>query len=306
MANLEDMRYTPDSKSPFGSGSSLHFKLIFCLIASIGFLAFENREASTAQRVPFAALVEPVRQLVSGPASIFRKLSDWSTSQRDLIAENRRLREEALLLQGQQLRFEALEQENNRLRGLLDSTFKVGDQVLIAEPLLINIVPYENLLVVNKGERHGVRAGQAVVDGKGLVGQVLRVTGRTSDIVMITDPTHATPVQINRTGLRTIAVGNGRTDRLDLPYLPGNADIEPGDLLVTSGLDGVFPAGYPVAHIMARPEGDAAASRTVAIPVARLDHNREVLIVRTDTTPLLRIPEKSESPETPISEKHDR
>jgi rod shape-determining protein MreC len=305
MSSPQVMRYTPDSKSLFGSGSTLHFKLIFCLIASIGFLAFENREASTAQRVPFAALVEPVRQLVSGPASIFQKLSDWSTSQRDLVAENRRLREEALLLQGKQLRFEALEQENNRLRGLLDSTFKVGDQVLIAEPLLINIVPYENLLVVNKGERHGVKAGQAVVDGKGLVGQVLRVTGRTSDIVMITDPSHATPVQINRTGLRTIAVGNGRTDRLDLPYLPGNADIEPGDLLVTSGLDGVFPAGYPVAQIIARPEGDPSATRTLAVPVARLDHNREVLIVRTDTTPLLRVPDKSESPGAESAAPHD-
>lgn len=289
------MRYPPVTRSLFGSAPSLHIKLIFCIVASISFLAFENREASTAQRVPFAALVEPVRHLVSGPASLFRRLSDWTTQQSSLIAENRKLREEALLLQGHQLRFEALEQENNRLRGLLDNTFKVGDQVLIAEPLLINIVPYENLLVVNKGERHGVRAGQAVVDGHGVVGQVLRVTSRTADIVMITDPSHATPVQINRTGLRTLAVGNGRTDRIDLPYLPGNADMEPGDLLVTSGLDGVFPEGYPVARIIVRPEGDSGPTRTVAVPVARLDHNREVLIVRTDTTPLLRIPDKSEA-----------
>ena len=288
------MRYAPESRSLFGNGPSSHVKLIFCIVASIGFLAFENREASTAQRVPFAALVEPVRHLVSGPAGLFRKLSNWTTQQSDLIAENRRLRDEALLLQGKQLRFEALEQENNRLRGLLDNTFKVGDQVLIAEPLLINIVPFENLVVVNKGERHGVKAGQAVVDGNGLVGQVLRVTSRTSDIVMITDPSHATPVQVNRTGLRTIAVGNGSTDRLELPYLPGNADVEPGDLLVTSGLDGVFPAGYPVAQILARPEGQTGITRTIAVPVARLDHNREVLIVRTDATPLLRIPDKTE------------
>ena len=289
------MRYSPDNRPLFGNEPSLHIKLIFCVLASIGFLAFEYREASTAQRVPFAVLVEPVRHLVSGPAGLLKRISNWSTQQSDLIAENKRLRDESLLLQGKQLRFEALEQENNRLRGLLDNTFKVGDQVLIAEPLLINIVPYENLLVVNKGERHGVKAGQAVVDGNGLVGQVLRVTSRTSDIVMITDPSHATPVQVNRTGLRSIAVGNGSTDRLDLPYLPGNADVEPGDLLVTSGLDGVFPAGYPVAQIVARPEGITGITRTLAVPVARLDHNREVLIVRSDATPLLRIPEKSES-----------
>jgi rod shape-determining protein MreC len=207
-----------------------------------------------------------------------------------LIAENQRLKEEALVLKGRQLKFEALEAENIRLRGLLDSTFKVGDQVLIAEPLAINVVPYENLIVVNKGSRFGVAPGQAVVDGNGVVGQVLRVTPNTADVVMITDPSHAIPVQVNRNGLRTIAVGKGRTDWLELPHLSGNADIKPGDLLVTSGLGGVFPAGYPVARVIAAPSGVANG----AAPIARLDHNRELLVVRSDSTPLPRIPEKTD------------
>lgn len=280
------MRVPKDSRLPLSGGPIIPLKLLLALVAGLGLLTFERREATTLHRTPVSLVVEPLKTTLSAPLSALRDARDWLILKEDLIEENRRLREEALLLQGRQLRFEALEQENMRLRGLLDSTFKVGDQVLIAEPLFIHIAKSENLFVVNKGKRHGVRLGQAVVDGKGLVGQVLRVAGRTADIILITDPSHATPVQVNRTGLRTLAVGTGRTDELGLPYLPGKADLEPGDLLVTSGLDGIFPEGYPVARLEARPEGGIQA-----IPVARLDHNREVLIVRTDATPQLRLPE---------------
>jgi len=245
-------------------------------------------------RLPFAMIVEPVRQMVHAPAHFFEKVSEFGSSHSELASENQRLKEEALLLKGKQLKFEALEQENIRLRGLLDSTFKVGDQVLIAEPLSINIVPYENLVVVNKGSRYGIQPGQAVVDGNGVVGQVLRVTTHHADVVMITDPSHAIPVQINRNGLRTIAVGTGAADRLKLPYLAGSADVRPGDLLVTSGLGGVFPAGYPVARIGAQPSENQGAGRLEAIPVAQLDRNRELLVVRTDSSPLPRIPDKSD------------
>lgn len=287
------MRALSHTKPQFANGSSLHIKLAICLTASLVLLAIDHREAVNMPRLPFAAIVEPVRQAVHVPARFFQKVSELGSSQSELASENQRLKEEALLLKGKQLRFEALEQENTRLRGLLDSTFKVGDQVLIAEPLSINIVPYENLVVVNKGSRYGIEPGQAVVDGNGVVGQVLRVTTHNADVVMITDPSHAIPVQINRNGLRTIAVGTGETDHLKLPYLAGNADVQPGDLLVTSGLGGVFPAGYPVARIVLQPSGDQGSGKLVAIPVAQLDRNRELLVVRSDSTPLPRIPDKT-------------
>ncbi|MEY2681412.1 MAG: hypothetical protein RL661_1643 [Pseudomonadota bacterium] len=288
------MRALSHTKPPFASGSSLHLKLALCLAASLVLLAIDHREAVTMPRLPFAMIVEPVRQMVHAPARFFEKVSEFGSSHSELASENQRLKEEALLLKGKQLKFEALEQENIRLRGLLDSTFKVGDQVLIAEPLSINIVPYENLVVVNKGSRYGIQPGQAVVDGNGVVGQVLRVTTHHADVVMITDPSHAIPVQINRNGLRTIAVGTGAADRLKLPYLAGSADVRPGDLLVTSGLGGVFPAGYPVARIGAQPSENQGAGRLEAIPVAQLDRNRELLVVRTDSSPLPRIPDKSD------------
>lgn len=284
------MRVQTLTKTQFAMRSTLHFKLALCICASLVMLAIEQRGEVTDQRVPFSAMVAPIRQMVSGPARLVRKLRELGASQTELVAENQRLREESLVLRGRQLKFAALEAENIRLRGLLDSTFKVGDQVLIAEPLAINVVPYENLIVVNKGSRFGIAAGQAVVDGNGVVGQVLRVTPNSADVVMITDPSHAIPVQVNRNGLRTLAMGTGRTDRLELPYLSGNADIKPGDLLVTSGLGGVFPAGYPVARVITAPTGIGYG----AAPIARLDHNRELLVVRSDSTPLPRIPDKTE------------
>lgn len=290
------MRLQKDSQPRLGGDPGLFIRLVFTLIASLGFLAYEHREASML-RTPFLLVVEPLRQMVSAPLDMFERSSEWFENQEALRLENHRLREEALMLRGKQLRFEALEQENSRLRGLLDNTFKLGDQVLIAEPLLIRVVPYEHLFVVNKGERHGVREGQAVVDGNGLVGQVFKVSSSTADVILMTDPSHATPVEVNRTGLRTLAVGTGETDHLDLPYLPANADLEPGDLLVTSGLDGVFPEGYPVAQIIVRPETSSGTAQKIAVPIARLDHNREVLIVRTDETPLSRVPSIEAVPE---------
>ena len=293
------MRDLSHSRSLFASNSSLHLKLILCLGASLALLALENRGETTAHRLPLAAVVDPIRSLVNTPARLLRQLSADKVEATDLAAENQRLREEALLLRGRQLKFEALEQENTRLRGLLDSTFKIGEQVMIAEPLAINIVPYENLIAVNKGSRHGIKPGQAVIDGNGVVGQVLRVTPNNADVVMITDPSHAIPVQVNRSGLRTVAMGTGNSDRLDLPFLAGSADIRAGDLLVTSGMGGGFPAGYPVARMVSVTEGPGTASRLRAEPLARLDHNRELLIVHSDSTPISRSPHSSASSENP-------
>lgn len=272
---------------------SLHVKLTLCLSASLALIAIETRDNLALPLQPFSLVVEPLRQAVHMPVHVLQKALELTRKQSELASENHRLQQEALLLKGKQLRFEALEQENIRLRGLLDSTFKVGNQVLIAEPLSINVVPYENLVVVNKGSRYSIQPGQVVVDGDGVVGQVLRVTTHHADVVMITDPSHATPVQINRNGLRTVAVGTGKIDRLDLPYLAGSADLQPGDLLVTSGLGGGFPAGYPVARMVLLPSGKEGASKLEAVPVAQLDRNRELLIVRSDSMPLPRIPDQS-------------
>lgn len=170
---------------------------------------------------------------------------------------------------------------------MLENSFKLGEQVLVAELLSVNMAPYEHIVVVNKGTRFGVHPQQPVMDANGVVGQVFRALPFTSDIMLITDPNHAIPVQVNRNGLLTIAVGSGQINRLILPYLPNNADIRPGDLLITSGLGGTFPQGYPVAVV------DEFTSQTnkpfatvTATPKAMLDRNRELMIVWSDSTPI--------------------
>jgi len=214
-------------------------------------------------------------------------------SHTQMLEENARLREEALLLKAKLLKFAALEQENLRLRGLLDTSFKLGEQVMIAELLEVNLVPYEHVVMINKGSRFGVYPGQPVMDANGVVGQVLRVAAYSAEVILITDPNHAIPVQVNRNGLRTIAQGTGQIDRLSLPYLNGSADIRPGDLLVTSGMGGIFPQGYPVATVTAAAAAaqGSSSAKFGATPVALLDRNRELLLVWSKPDPIPRVPE---------------
>lgn len=200
-------------------------------------------------------------------------------SYQTLTRENERLREEDTLLKARLLKLDALEQETLRLRALLDSSFRLGEQYLIAELLHVRISPHEQVIVVNKGSRYGVYPGQAVIDAKGVAGQVLRVTPYTADVVLITDSSHAIPVQVNRNGVRTIAQGTGKASWLALPYLEPNADVKPGDLLITSGMGGLFPAGYPVGVVADASTTDAPPGRLVAVPIAELDRTREFLMV---------------------------
>ena len=168
--------------------------------------------------------------------------------------------------------------EQARLRELLDSSFEVGEKVLVAELMSVNLDPYKHQIVINKGELHHIYRGQPLLDADGVMGQVVHVGPYTSTAVLITDTSHATPVQVNRNGLRTIALGSGTINRLELPYLPNNSDILVGDLLITSGLGGRFPPGYPVAMVTdIQQDPGQAFARITATPKAKLDRSREVL-----------------------------
>ena len=169
-----------------------------------------------------------------------------------------------------------------RLRDLVDSSFKVGDRVLVAELSSVDLDPYKQQVIINKGAASGAFEGQPVLDAHAVMGQVINVTPFSSTVLLITDTSHALPVQVLRNGLRTIAVGTGRIDELKLPYLPTNSDIVEGDLLVTSGLGGKFPPGYPVATVTRIDRSpDAPFSSVLAQPRAHLDRSREVLLVWT-------------------------
>lgn len=264
-------------------------------MASLALLAGEQQTLLGTIRTSLTVMVYPLQRLVSSPTRALQDLHETVSSYAKLREENARLREEQMLLKTKQLKFAALEQENTRLRGLLDTSFKLGEQVMIAELLSVNLVPYEHVVVVNKGSRFGVYPGQPVMDANGVVGQVLRVTPFNAEVMLLTDPNHAIPVQVNRNGLRTIALGTGQIDKLSLPYLTSNADIKPGDLLVTSGMGGSFPQGYPVATVTAVSSQTSPFAKVGATPVAQLDRNRELLMVWSKSEPIPRIPEQAVS-----------
>jgi rod shape-determining protein MreC len=238
-------------------------------------------------RTTLSFFVDPIKYLVDLPSVLLDQIIDSATTYRTLKLENESLREEQLIHQTKLLKFAALEKENIRLRALLENSFKLGEQVLVAELLSVNMEPYEHIVVVNKGTRFGVHPQQPVLDANGVVGQVFRALPFSSEIMLITDPNHAIPVQVNRNGLLTIAVGSGQLNKLVLPYLPSNADIRPGDLLITSGLGGTFPQGYPVAVVdeFTSQPNKAFASIT-ATPKALLDRNRELMIVWSKSIPV--------------------
>jgi len=267
-------------------------------VVSIVLIAVDHRSSRLNKtRSILSVIVYPIQLAVSFPVEMAEQFYETMVSYSELKDENQRLRKKQLIDSVKLLKFASLENENIRLRGLLENSFKLGEQVLVAELLSVNLAPYEHTVVVNKGTRFGVNAKQPVLDANGIVGQVIRSLPLSSEVMLITDPNHAIPVQVNRNGLRTIAVGSGELGRLNLPFLPNNADILPGDLLVTSGLGGTFPQGYPVAVVdsfIVQPNKPFA--NIYATPKAQLDRIRELLVVWSDSTPVpLTFPEITDS-----------
>lgn len=251
------------------------------VLVSIAMMTIDHRQHHMENvRAMLSYVVYPIQFVVNFPSLAGEWWGESLSTPRELQEENRALKAEQLLMQVQQLKLEALEAENQRLRHLLDSSAELNQPVLIAELLSVDMAPFSRQIVINKGTRHHVHDGQPILDAGGVMGQVIRTTAMSSTAMLITDPSHAIPIEVNRTGLRAIAQGTGEPDRLELSHLPRNADIETGDLLVTSGLGGRFPPGYPVArvtHIERLP--DAPFARVSAEPLANLESTRVVLLV---------------------------
>jgi rod shape-determining protein MreC len=234
-------------------------------------------------RSALSIAVYPVQFLASLPKRIGDGSATYFTKHKALIKENHQLRKKLLVHQTRLLKASALEKENIQLRNLLDSSFQLGEQILVSELLSVNLDPYKHTVVIDKGQRFGVFDGQPVLDTWGIIGQVYRAGILHSEVILISDPGHAIPVQLNRNGLRTIAVGTGKINELSLPFLPNHAEIEAGDLLISSGLGGTFPQGYPVGVVNeVIPQTDKPFSLISARPAAHLDRSRELLLVWTN------------------------
>jgi rod shape-determining protein MreC len=202
------------------------------------------------------------------------------SSRETLRADKAKLEAELRLANFRLQRYEALEAESQRLRALRDNTADVANRFVVGDIMDLDIDAFRERVLVDKGARDGVFVGQAVLDAGGVFGQVARVEELTSEVILVSDAAHAIPVQVNRNGLRTIAVGTGDMSRLKLPYLSTSADVIAGDLLVTSGLGGGFPAGYPVGTVAEVKRDPAQSLAEVEVrPAAALDRSREVMFV---------------------------
>ena len=231
-------------------------------------------------RYVLQAAAYPVQLAVNSPPAAWSSIRRSFEGRDQLQAENASLKARQRDLELRSMRYEDLARENAELRGLRAALPPVADRWLPAEIVNVQLSSLRQRLLIDRGAVNGVFKGQAVLDDRGLIGQTTNVGPWSAEVILITDPEHGTPVRIERTGLRTIAVGAGDATSLALPYLPANADIKQGDLLVTSGLGGVFPHGYPVARVTeVHREAVQPLAQVRAAPLAHIGTDSEVVLV---------------------------
>lgn len=275
----------------FPRGPGLGLKALVLMLLALGAILVDQRsDTLTPVRSGLTWALQPVMWAAALPSNMSRT-ADHLQTRESLLQENQVLRENQLLLQARLQKIEALETENRQLRQLLSSSAKLEERVLVAEIISAAQDPYRQQVIINKGARDGVYKGQALVDAQGIMGQVIRVNPATSIALLLTDPNHSIPVEINRTGLQTFALGRGDGQNLVLPYLPGNADVQVGDLLVSSALGGRFPAGYAVGQIQElKHEPGEHFMEAFAQPAAKLNQGRQALLVWSESFPIIEPP----------------
>jgi rod shape-determining protein MreC len=279
---------THDSRPIIGRGPPLGATFLTLAIMAIGLMVVDQRyDQLTRVRTWLSAAVYPVQVGVDLPFRAWDWVSGSFADRSRLRQENLELTARLRLANLQLQRFAALEDENRRLRDMRENSAGVAERVLVASILNVDLDPFRHRVLVDKGATDGVFKGQAVLDADGIFGQVAQVHAKTAEVILISDAEHAIPVQSNRSGLRTIAVGTGDSQRLSLPFVTVEADLKQGDLLLSTGIGGVFPPGYPIAEVT-RVVRDAATTFALvdARPTARLDRDREVLLVWFDTPTL--------------------
>lgn len=270
----DDNSRMPGSRFPAG------VKVIVIVLISVSLMVIDSHANRLAPvRDSIAVALQPLQVMAALPAEAWHYMERFFDRD-ELLERNEALSEKVLLLRGRLQKMAALKAENQRIRALLDSAQEIEQDVLIADILAVSPSPYQHYIMLDKGSLDGVFVGQALIDSKGIMGQIVSVTPMNARAILITDANSAIPVEINRTGLRTIAEGTGQSNQLRLPFLPKTADIRVGDLLVTSGLGGRYPAGYPVARVASiiQPPGSQFLD-VRAQPTARLNHGSEVLLV---------------------------
>ncbi|ABP38692.1 rod shape-determining protein MreC [Yersinia pestis] len=268
-------------KPIFSRGPSLQLRLFFAIIAAIVLVIADSRLGTFVKiRTYMDTAVSPFYFLANGPRKILDNVSDTLATREQLELENRALRQELLLKNTDLQLLGQFKQENNRLRELLGSPLRQDEQKMVTQVMSSGTDPYSDHVVIDKGSNSGVYEGQPVISDRGVVGQVVAVSKFTSRVLLICDASHALPIQVLRNDIRVIAAGSGCSDDLLLEHLPSNTDIRVGDVLVTSGLGGRFPEGYPVAVVSSvKVDNQRAYTVIQARPTADLQRLRYLLLL---------------------------
>ncbi|HEL3219594.1 TPA: rod shape-determining protein MreC [Stenotrophomonas maltophilia] len=280
-------------------------RLLAYLALAITLIVLDDQAGWLARlREQANSLVQPVWALAGLPGKLGNQVKDSAASHTQLVTENRELRNQLLLANARLTRLQTAALDNAQLRELLNVAERSGLDVQLAPILDIDLDPVKQRLVLDAGSREGVHVGQAVIDAGGLMGQVISVTGGTSTVLLLTDPDHAVPVTVARNGVRLIVYGRG--DTLELRDIPLSAGVEVGDEIVTSGLGGRFPAGFPVGTITGlRPDDTHAFLVGELKPAAQLDRGRDVLLLRPGAAiripPELRLQLEETTPDGPAT-----
>ncbi|WJV54207.1 rod shape-determining protein MreC [Prodigiosinella aquatilis] len=268
-------------KPIFSRGPSLQLRLFLAVVTAIAIIIADSQLGMFVKiRTYMDTAISPFYFLANGPREVLDNVSATLTTRKQYQLENTALRQELLLKNSDLLLLGQLKQENARLRELLGSPLRQDEQKMVTQVISSGTDPYSDQVVIDKGAVNGVYEGQPVISDKGVVGQVVAVGQLTSRVLLICDASHALPIQVLRNDIRVIAAGNGCTDDLQLEHLPNNTDIRVGDVLVTSGLGGRFPEGYPVA-VVSSVKVDTQRAYTIiqAHPTAELQRLRYLLLL---------------------------
>jgi rod shape-determining protein MreC len=272
---------TSGSRIGGGRGPSFGFRFFCYALLSVVLMYYDRHGGflDTA-RYGLQAAIYPLQLAVNSPSAAWNWLQENFATREKLQAEVDQLRNELRTQQLVTMRQAALERENATLRGLNAALPDVIDRRLVGEVISVELSNLRQRLLINRGGTHGVYKSQPVVTGDGVLGQVFRTGPFSSEIILITDAEHALPVQVVRSGVRTIALGTGRSTSLELPFVPKNYDVKVGDLLVTSGLGRVFPYGLPVARVTkVELTPTESLAQIHAVPPAGIENDREVLFI---------------------------
>jgi rod shape-determining protein MreC len=273
----------------FIHGPSPFVRLIVFSTLSLALMASDSKFSYlTPVRDALTVALQPLQVVANSPFVLYKNICDYFTTQQALRNELDILKKQAIFQSIQFQVMQSLKGENDQLRTLMQVSKVSSQQSRLAEIMHTGRDPFSHKVIVNIGAENHVLAGQAVVDGAGVIGQVTRVFPYSSEVTLLTDKTLSIPIQVERNALRAISFGHGRDNVVNLPYLPANVDIQKGDKLVTSGIDGIYPAGLAVAMVdSVKTNVSSPFAQIIAKPMAGIQNHRQVLILSSDTENLV-------------------